>query len=64
MLQTNLIGRRFSSRLDKSVFKCVAVYVAGGGLCLLGETQRGSLVEFPTREVILMETPRGVDDQV
>jgi len=59
MLYTNLIGRTFSTKMDKrSTFTCVAVFASSGELYLVGEADNGSLVTFGNERVILNKTPR------
>ncbi len=59
MLQTNLIGRQFSSLLDKSVLTVVGAFVNQGRLWLVGESERGSLVTYQFDEVKLIPVPHG-----
>jgi len=59
MLQTNLIGRQFTTRNDKSVLTVVAVFVNQGRLWLTGESERGSLLTYQFDEVKLIPAPRG-----
>lgn len=65
MVQTNLLGRKFTSNIEKTKYTVVAVYVNSGTLYLLGENDRGVLIVFNSSTVSLIpataeESLRGV----
>lgn len=61
MLQTNLLGRQFTSNVSGKVFRVVAVYVRGVGVprgaydvILTGEDNNGNLSNFTIIEMTLI----------
>jgi hypothetical protein len=64
MLQTNLIGRQFETNISSTRYTVVAVYITSGNLVIVGENDKGQLIQQNPGQVTLIETPGGADEDL